>query len=57
MKESTPILNQIVQALDREVKNQLEMASVIGHPGERAVERVRTLLRISYDASSLSLLQ
>lgn len=42
MKESTPLPNRIVQSLDLEVKNRLEMATAIGHPGEsgRARENI-----------------
>ena len=42
MTDSTSLPNQIVESLDKEVKNRLELASVIRHPGEsgRARENV-----------------
>lgn len=42
MTEITPLPKKIVESLDKEVKNRLEMASVIGHPGEsgRARENI-----------------
>lgn len=42
MKDSPSLPNQIVESLDKEVKNRLELARAIGHPGEsgRARENV-----------------
>ena len=42
IKDSLPLPKKIVESLDKEVRNQLELASAISHPGEsgRARENV-----------------